>query len=475
MKVLIDPIYTSRWQSKCSTYYALKNAALDLLKDEDTFVYCTVPDTEFNPQFINDDLIVHDRCLNIPVKFGRDRYQNMFFPSDDLMKFSNSGEYWDWDVLITTRNNGWFWRLMSRKNNEQRYKKLLILVEPFPMMTFKSTVAWHESTDLMILNSYLAFDYVFIQTQWEKYKILETAKRYMSPSQQAKLISKFMVTFPKPDLDYNFPLSGVKKDGKGLIYVQRIDESERRVSKMLEVFRKSFILSKELNVSLSTNSAGIGDYEDVGFMEFHQLPRSEFYDLLKKQSICVSWSKDEGMPFSLLEANAFGVIPIVKRELWSKDFYGDYYWGLVDSLDEAVSKVRYVIENYDQAYQDFMVWYKNWLGRYIANFGDQSSVQQSVIGMHFESLVIDSNRNKQMIAEGKDYLSELIDKSGDLIFDFNNEEQLTGLEGVRTKKRTIIPIDVPLSRQRDMYPDRMRLLLINNWKDTLSAGVMRKA
>lgn len=470
MKLLIDPVYTSRWMSKCSTYYALKTVAQDFLTlGENRFVYCNVPDSDFNKDFVNDDLVEDDRWLNIPTELGRDRYQSMFYPRNDLMKFGNAGKYWDWDVLLTTRNNGWYWRMISRKQNVDRYRKLLILVEPFPMLSFKTTVSWRGDTDFMILNSYLAFDYVFIQTEWERKAILESAKRLLSPASVMKLSKKIITTFPTPDLDYNYPDQIYKKPSNNLIYVQRLDESERRVSKMLEVVRKSFVVGKDLNVTVTTNSAGIKNYEDTGFVTFKQLPRNEFYDLLKKQTMYLTWSKDEGMPFSLLEADAFGVIPIAKREIWSEDFYGKDYFGLVDSQDEAIMKIRWITENYKEARKRFSKWYSDHRINYVKVKGDQTELQEDFIRKHFDNIASDASKTGD-----KDYLSKLIDSSEHKKFDMNDEDLITKLDGVRTKKRTLVPIDVPLSRQRDYYPDKIRLMLKHKWREELQPGKFKR-
>lgn len=468
MKLLLDPVYTHIYISKCSTYFALKNAGLSFLKKPNRFVYCNVPDKDYKfNQFVNDDLVKDSRWLNIPCRFGRDRYQNIFFVQDDYSKFARFGDFWDWDVLMTTRNNGWYWRLISKKSWAD---KMLILVEPFPMISFKRAVASWAWGDVNILNSYLAFDYVFIQTEWEKKKIIETAKRYFSSSTVLKLTDKLIVCFPKPEIDYDYATNKKKlKDKFSLVYIQRLDESERRVKAMLNVLRKAFILSNnDIEISVSTNSEkDAGD--DTGFINFNRLSREKFYDLLKDADAFLTWSVDEGMPFALLEAIAFGVIPIAKREKWSEDFLGKDYFGLVDSLEQAITLIKFLKINRLGSRRKFNDWYISFKERIVEKRGNQNEIAERIYNDFTEKMK--KRVNKEIRG---DYLSDLINSSDRDRMNISPNVSFD-LEDIRVKKRPEGFINVPFSRLADFHPDKARLIYKHHWLEELEPGMFRRS
>jgi len=466
MKLLLDPVYTHIYPSKCSTYFALKNAGLNFLKKSSRFVYCNVPDENYKfNKFINDDLVENPRWLNIPCVFGTDRYQNNFFVPEDYKKFARFNYFWDWDILMTTRNNGWYWRLLSKKSWAN---KLLILIEPFPIMGFKKGATAFKWLDVNTLNSYLAFDYIFIQTQWEKDKIIETAQKHFSPSNVLKLMEKLIVCFPKPEIDYNYFEKKKLKDKFQLVYIQRLDEAERRVKKMLNVLRKAFILSNDdIEISISTNSERSVSH-DVGFINFNRLPRNEFYDLLKGADAFLTWSVDEGMPFALLEAIAFGVIPIAKREKWSEDFLGKDYFGLVNSLEEAITLIKFLKNDREGSRKKFNEWYLSFKERIVEKRGNQNEVAEKIYDNFEEKM----KKNAFKMTRERT-LADLINSSERDIIEVNPRVPLD-IEGVRAKKRPEDFVNVPFARLADFYPDKIRLIYKYHWLERLEPGIFER-
>jgi len=477
MKLLLDPIFTSKKISKCSTYYALKQSGLDFLnQSEDNYVYCTIPDTSApDNEFITDELVDHPRWINVPVTFGICRYQNMFFPHNDMLKFAAFGEYWDWDILMTTRNNGWFWRFIAGKSDRSPIKKLLLFVEPFPMMTFKKTIAFSKRQDVNILNSYYGFDRVYIQTKWERDEIMNIAKKFMTPTVGEALGKRIVATFPKPQLDYDYP-NNRKVDlsrSMNLIYFQRLDNFERRVDKMLEVMKKAFIIGGDIKIRLTTNSETGLVGNDSGFINFGRLPREKFYEELKSQDAFLSWSIDEGMPFSLLEAISFGVIPIVKREMWSEDFLGKEYWGLVNTKEEAVMKILWIKENREEAYKIFLTWYNDYFLKTIVARGNQFEVQRLDIEKHLHYIQNDPKALlKLKIDLTDDSLATIINNSDLKSINLNKQEEIAKLPGVRMGGgKKVAQMNIPLSRSRDVYETRLKLNKMG-WKDTKNPALM---
>lgn len=471
-KLLLVPVFTSRFISKCSTYYALKQQGLAFLRGgEDRFVYCAVPKSG-SAGYEPDDLVDHPMWKNVEVRYlTGDRYQNMLFPPEDLLQFTNWGSHWDWDVLVTTMNNGWLWRIFSqaRPAVDKNFPRLMVLIDAFPMLTFKKTVTWNEDRDIAFLTSYLSFDHVTVQSEHERLGIQRAARRCLSPSMAEKVNEKVVVTYPLPSVDLSMAeRRTVREDGPlRVVYTQRLDLFERRRDEMLDVLRGAFRLSKDnIEVLITTNSnlrslSGT----DGGFLTFQQSDRKTFYELLGTCDVSLTWSREEGIPYSLLEAAAHGVIPIAKREPWSEEFYGASYWGLVKSEAEAVAKIRWIGAHRVECRRDFLKWYRETFCPHVLAAADLDARQECWTQAHVALL---ASRLKD--TDGS--LAAMIDRAPIDVVNMNDDKALGMLDGVRLKEDKK-PMQPPISRRRDVYVDRLRLLS-RGWTDTVEPGVLQR-
>jgi len=471
IKMLLVPIPTTRFLSKCSTYYAVKQQGLAFLRGgEDRFVYCAVP-KEGNANFVNDaGLVDHPRWKNVEVGYlTGDRFQNMLFPPEDFGQFTNWGQIWDWDVLVTTSNNGWFWRMFTqaRPAVDKKFPRLLLLIDAFPMLTFKKTVTWNEQRDIAFLASYVAFDQVTVQSEHERRGMLAAARRCLSPSMVAEIMNKLTVTYPLPSVDLTKAEQRVSSDAGPLrlVYTQRLDLFERRRDEMLDVLRGAFRLSKDVEVVITTNSnVRSVSGNDSGFLAFKQSDRTAFYELLSSCDVSLTWSREEGIPYSLLEAAAHGVIPIAKREPWSIEFYGATYWGLVNTEAEAVAKIRWINAHRAECRRNFAKWYRDEFCPHVLSAADLDQRQEAWIQAHWATL-------RGRIADTGESLAAMIDRAPIDTVDLNDDAALGKLPGVRLKEDKA-PMQPPLSRRRDVYVDRLRLLMLHGWSDSREPGVL---
>lgn len=477
VKILLDPVYTHRYMSGCSTYYALKLCGLRILdRFPEAFIYCLVPD-EKNPNTVlfADEQVQDPRWTNLPIFYSKDRNEEMLYPSDELKDtISNwSNICWDWDVLITTRNNGEFFETIKGKRRFFPMKRM-ILIEPFPMFSFKKTYCPRRYTDLRFLTSYMHFDKIFIQTEWERREVMELARKWLTPSYVRELGQKITVAFPT-EFSYQEP---VKRNDTNLqvIYCQRLDEAERKVSRVMETIWYSFVQnSYKIRFHISTNGLSGMPSDDKKFIIFGRLPRQEFWEKLKKMDVWISWSIEEGMPFALLEACYFGVIGVCRRTKWSEDFFGKDYFGLVDSVDEAIGVIKWVHDNRDLAWEKFMEWYRGHFKDYLTRKGVQFDEMNKYIDDYWQSVEqrvktdfeFEKSRHPERTTEDVRELS--------LAADLDNEckhridfAQRREFEEERKSKNT------PFYRRRDFWHDRLKLLFNYGWKDNKDCGVLER-
>lgn len=372
LTLLVDPVYTRQDINKCQTFWWLRKVAEHWLEQgKRRRVYWTVGEGDYDS-----DLISDPRWIRVPVPRSADRYFEMWFPPHQLRNnFTIFGPYGDWDLLLTTRNNGIFWR---RLEPQTRFNKYLCLAEPFPMLPFKKTVTVGGSTTfarayqlicIQTLSSYAVFDSIHISAKFEQDAVFQLAKDFLSPKIQQGLRKSMVVSHPDLGLPVDYPLTEEARDhfvnGKPVrvIYTHRISETQRRFSKVYETLQKLFARGKipNLHLQVCTNSLVGEDNPDSKWLVIESLPRGMFYDFLKKSHIFISMSVEEDLPTGLVEASVHGVVGVVPREPWALDMFGrDYPW-IASSVTEAYGCVRQIHSNRADAWQKWTNWYRDYL------------------------------------------------------------------------------------------------------------------
>ena len=80
----------------------------------------------------------------------------------------------------------------------------------------------------------------------------------------------------------------------------------------------------------------IGSTQFINTLE-HNFSKDEYYDLLSRAKVVVSFALQENFGFSIAEAVYLGCVPVVPNRLVYPEFYSEQY--LYDTFDTACDKV----------------------------------------------------------------------------------------------------------------------------------------
>ena len=208
MKILIDVVVTSADPAKCSSNIQfLTFVKRTLAARDDVFFYWLIPEWIKPEDF--EKTYPHDpRVKYLPVPQHRDRtkeYMTLSKPLDQAVAFN--GDLWDFDVLLTMRTG--MVPAMRLLMNSPRHAKLfwlkqVWLIEEMPLMDFKPTVMTINADvqDVYTLSGYLAADRVYILSYHEKQAIMQTARRFLTPSNVMKIGGKIKSVITGQFSDY---------------------------------------------------------------------------------------------------------------------------------------------------------------------------------------------------------------------------------------------------------------------------------
>lgn len=379
LKLLVDPVYTAKQASRCSSFYLLKKMA-DAFLDRfpDSRAVCLVPAPESSSiQF--DVSLPPDKWQVVELPYTTDRYREFWTPTDNLRWVATEfgGIHGDWDLLITTRNNGFYYRALSSQSS--RSAKFLCLHDQFPLLPFKKTtmeggakegsLKWVHA-NVRTLSSYLAFDRVYVEPKFERDEILRASRQIFAPSMVRRMDNTLVSGFSPFDLDSAFPETRSCPDGPlGVIYFQRVTETQKRFSKVFKALRAMYAKltadGKDLYFQVCTSSAeDVGSFRgvnnDTKFLLVEKPPRDEFYDKLRSTHVFLSFSMEEDLPKSVVEATLCGVMGVVPRFLWSLDLFGEDYPFFADDEAQAYAQVSYIHDNREKAWCRWLDWYRGY-------------------------------------------------------------------------------------------------------------------
>ena len=74
----------------------------------------------------------------------------------------------------------------------------------------------------------------------------------------------------------------------------------------------------------------------------HNFSKEEYYDLLSRAKVVVSFALQENFGFSIAEAVYLGCVPVVPNRLVYPEFYSQQY--LYDTFDTACDKVNMALK-----------------------------------------------------------------------------------------------------------------------------------
>jgi hypothetical protein len=455
LKILIDPVFTTKSIARCSSFYGDVRIVHDFCaKYPDTLVTCLVPADGGAFLDTHADLFQQFHLMEnwnyIPVFCAWDRFQNIFFPSDEslyiLAEFR--GTHGDWDILLTNRNNGQYFR---RASSIGRFCKFMCLYDTFPMFPFKKTFIAERGphhndrfSEMSSLLSYLAFDLVFVEAEFERREILSCAKAVLAPAQMRCLSEGLVAAYPGSLLPLDYVCSGEARAnfiGKGelrVVYAQKLVETQRRFSLVYRSLQTLYskLAATEFDISLrvcSNTSSGIPSYakRDHKFILFESLPREKFWELLRSTHIQLSFSEEEDVPKGILEGILLGVIPVIPRRLWSRDLFGDDYVFFADTVTEAYAVISWIGKNREKAFDKFLRWYNDYFVQKVIPAGTLSKIFIDRIDAHFVQAVLlaqekinnlAADLNREVLAGETIDLSHLPSKYADAVYDIKSAD-----------------------------------------------------
>ena len=89
------------------------------------------------------------------------------------------------------------------------------------------------------------------------------------------------------------------------------------------------------------------EYKNVQFINTleHNFTKDEYYGLLAKSKIMVSYALQENFGVSIQEAADKMVVPVVPNRLVYPEFFGKEH--LYDTFEESVSMVEHILDNWN--------------------------------------------------------------------------------------------------------------------------------
>ena len=371
MKILLDPVYTSK-PSTCSTSYLMWKIIEGLSLDrDDVFFYLRYPS-----KYGSDDSEMEflsrmpDRVILLPRDYTTgDRVGDLFnFPGDlkdDLMThLFNPG--WDADAVITSRIP----QLHNFVPNSHRDcmgavggTRMVVGLDEMPIYSFRNTVAYTSTAmDIVTMANYLVSTAVVVNNLWTKDKILHQAKSLLSPASVKRLRDKIKEATPVPITRISpNPRQGESKE-LCVCFCGRTS-AVRNFDEVLDTFAKSYIYtvgakSREVKYIVSTHSIGTVAHHSE-FVEYQYNTREQFHAMLMgKAHLAINLSEVEDFSLSTWEPLSFGVPVIVLNRPWSQ-FLGDKYPFRVSSTTEAYAIISAFADDYEGMYNKFMEWESN--------------------------------------------------------------------------------------------------------------------
>ncbi|MBQ9406628.1 MAG: hypothetical protein IJU37_07845 [Desulfovibrio sp.] len=487
-KILADPVFTAKRISRCSSFWDVCKITHDFCaKHPGVHVTCIVPKdgSFFLPDY--EALFVEFPLMKdwtfVPTFVGTDRYQRHWLPTDELQRVVTeyAGTHGDWDVLVTNRNAGLFYR---RVESFGALAKFFFLYDTFPIFPFKATAPGGSHTHslngrftaMQTLTNYMAFDKIVINAEFERREILKTARLFYSPAQVRRLSDSLHVAHNMPPLDTGFVYSDdarnnfIEPEQLSVLFAQKITESQRKFS---DVFRSLQILyaklaasQLKLKIEICTQSAaGLPKYarNDANFLSFVSLPRLKFWEKLRKTHIQLSFSIEEDMPKGMLEGVLMGVVPVVARHLWSEDFFGRDYPFFASNEAEAYAVIGWIGRNRADAWSRFVDWYRSYFAPTIFPRGTASELFTRLVESHISEQV--------RLAEAKRNQNELVRDimkayaSGERV-DLLCLQSRTGIFKNVYDCRKYVMADKPYSRLPSRWQHSFILRFLHGWKCT---------
>jgi len=253
--------------------------------------------------------------------------------------------------------------------NSPRHAKLfwlkqVWLIEEMPLMDFKPTVMTINADvqDVYTLSGYLAADRVYILSYHEKQAIMQTARRFLTPSNVMKIGGKIKSVITGQFSDYRLkPASEFPDPDHGkpfcIAHSGRM-EMANNIATINDLMVKQFVMKgSKVRLLVTTVSAVIKEF-DTSVVEVLHASRDEFWKLCKEEMhVFLKLSTEGGFSLALLEPMMFGVPAIIAREDWSEGLFGVDYPFFVTNEAQAYGYVQAFYDDYPGMYAKWSKWH----------------------------------------------------------------------------------------------------------------------
>lgn len=481
MKVLIDPVYTSR-PSVCSTSYLTWEIVRRLCEwRDDIFFYMMYPNGVLEDEEQREHLEqFKDRVKLIPYPYQYlDRMAELYRFGQELYDYvsPNPNSTWDYDAILTSRipqipnfkvNGG---RPVGFKEGSYRP---VIGLEEMPVFSFRKTVSWGNTghVDLASLSAYYHSEKVVVNHLWAEKNILQVGRKFLAPSQVVKLKSKIEEAVP-------LKLSRLEENRKEIgdtivvAFCGRISGT-RNFKEVAELFRKHFSYAvgkqKKVKFVVSTHStAGSTNLGEIDFIEIRHNNRKQFHQMLKEEvHVVVNLSTVEDFSLSTYEPLMFGIPVIVADRQWS-DFLGEDYPFRADNFTAAYALVKDFVDDYNACYDAFTNWEKTTWKDLVESERNVSTSEkvQEILEAHEKELIAYVDQKDDGFLRYREIVQKITDsdmKEVDLIRYCEEHKEMEHKDDWNA---------VPIAKRPNVYLLKV-LMLQAGWVDTNEIGVFRR-
>ena len=360
MRILLDPIYSSR-APKCSSAFKFKMLAERILSSvEDAQVYWRIPDwtseedLEWFPK--------HERLHLLRSNHAKsNRVLEYTLVRNDLFQQTYAfGEFYDLDLVFTMRTGmvPSIKMAMSQRRIDEKSKRIVILEEMAIINSRKhiSGAGGQIQDDLTILG-YDTADVTLITAGHVRNDILVTARSVMPSSRCLGLSKKIKLVRPVDLMEFH-----TKPKFHGgpmeMLYTGRLNASTSNTKPSFKAFETAFVMAgddtPDLTISTVTENLKVDIPE---FADLQRNSRDDFHELLRdKADIAVYMTVDAEFSLTLIEPLCFGVPVLVTRRPWSEALIGKNYPFFVKGATDAYAYLKAWQESYDELYAQFLEW-----------------------------------------------------------------------------------------------------------------------
>lgn len=203
-----------------------------------------------------------------------------------------------------------------------------------------------------------AVGHTIFSTPFEQTLAIRMARKYLSFTSIKEILdwrSTIISTGINCD-EIDEIIKDVKKHDKMTLFFGGRMNLSKKIEILLTEFEHLFSFAREVDFKMTTPSSPVTSLEFGKYKDFIDLKvgvrRTEFLRESAKAHILFYPSPHEGFPAGVWEQIYVGLIPVVRNCDWVRSQFTKDYPYAWDSVMEAKAMVRYIIDNYEKAYEE---------------------------------------------------------------------------------------------------------------------------